>query len=162
MIAQYEEDDRDELLSAPRLYGLNQSHKHLPEMKAVCGLSLDPVFMPIVAPFYKGMEVLLPLRAEEVACPLTELKDFYDNYYNGNKDNPGLVRFNPHADEEKQGFLSAAEFAGRDIMEISISGNDKRAVLCARFDNLGKGASGSAIQNMNIILGTDETKGLVL
>ena len=88
-------------------------------------------------------------------------EDFFDSYYNC-KNNKGMVIFNPDADIEEHKFLSAAKFTGRDIMEISISGNDSRAVLCARFDNLGKGASGSAIQNMNIILGAEESKGLVL
>lgn len=155
MIADYEAADKSALLGAPRQYGLSQSHKHLPEMSKVCGIEIPPVFMPIVGDFYSGMEVSVPLRKEEVAGTLEDIKNAYRDTYKG-----PIVTFNPNPDEG--GFLSAAAFSGKDTMEISVAGNEERMVLTARFDNLGKGASGAAIQNMNIVLGTEETEGLVL
>ncbi len=155
MIAQYEAEDRDDLLAAPRLYGLTQSHKHLPEMQAVCGLEASPTFLPIVAPFYSGMEVVVPLQRGEIDADIEKIAEIYADYYAEN----GLVRFNPSADEG--GFMSAAAFSGRDDMEVSVVGNADRILLVSRFDNLGKGASGAAIQNMNLLLGVDEKTGLV-
>ncbi len=153
MIAEYEGDERDPLLDAPRLYGLTQTHKHLPEMKALCGLENAPVFCPIVAPFACGMEVTVPLFASDVKGTLEDIKNVYREYY---KD--GLVRF--VEDESEGGFLSANAFSGRDDMQITVCGNEERFTLVARFDNLGKGASGAAIQNMNILLGVPEDTGL--
>ena len=155
MIAEYEAAQRDPLLCAPRVYGLSQTHKHLPEMQALCRLTHAPVFLPTVAPFYSGMEVSIPLFARDVRVGLEELSAYYADYYQ-----KGLIRFKAGAGEG--GFLSAAAFSGRDDMEISVSGNDERMVLTARFDNLGKGASGAAIQNMNILLGVDEATGLTV
>ncbi len=155
MIADYNDESRKEYLEAPRMYGISQSHKHLPEMSAVCGLENAPVFCPIVSSYYAGMEVTVPLFAKEINAAVNEIKDIYRSYYTGR-----LVRFVENADEN--GFVSAAAFAGRDDMEISVYGNDERILLVSRFDNLGKGASGAAIQNMNIVLGVDETTGLVL
>ncbi len=152
MIAEYNETE-DELFSAPRQYALSQSHKHLPEMAKMCGLLNPPVFSPIVAPFYSGMEVSVPIFPKSLGITKSELSATYSDYYS-----KGLVYFNPAPDEN--GFLSAAALKGRDDMEISVLGNDERALLTARFDNLGKGASGSAIQNMNIIMGIDEKIGL--
>ncbi len=149
MIADYQADCRDALLNAPRQYGLSQSHKHLPEMMKVCGLKTAPVFCPIVGDFYAGMEVTVGLhgidkkRVEEV---------YYQRYANG------LIRFIP--DDNEAGFLSASAYAGRDDMCVTVAGNDERLLLIARFDNLGKGASGAAIQNMNILMGAPQTKGL--
>lgn len=153
MIAEYEGEGRDKLLDAPRMYGLSQSHKHLPEILKVCGLSKTPVFSPIVAPFYSGMEVVVSLSGDDASGSLEGIKDIYRSYYAS-----GLVRFNDSADED--GFLSAGAFSGRDDMEISVFGNEERITLVSRFDNLGKGASGAAIQNMNILLGVDEKTGL--
>ncbi|MBQ5973113.1 MAG: N-acetyl-gamma-glutamyl-phosphate reductase, partial [Oscillospiraceae bacterium] len=153
MIAQYETGPRDPLLDAPRMYGLGQTHKHLPEMAAQCGLSSLPVFCPVVAPFYAGMEVTVPLFAEELGAGAGEIRRIYGERYAG-----GLVRFCPEADEG--GFLSAGAMAGRDDMQVAVFGNGERILLTARFDNLGKGASGAAIQNMNIALGCEETAGL--
>ncbi len=153
MIAEYEAEGRDVLLNAPRMYGLSQSHKHIPEILAVCGLSKAPVFSPIVAPFYSGMEVVVSLAYEDFAASVDEIKKLYSEYYAN-----GLVRFNENADES--GFLSAGALSGRDDMEISVFGNEERITLVSRFDNLGKGASGAAIQNMNILLGVDEATGL--
>ena len=153
MIAQYEAEDRSALLSAPRLYGLTQTHKHLPEMKKLCGLENYPVFSPIVADFYSGMQTVIPLFAGDINGGIDAIKEIYTDYYK-----TGLVRFRENADEN--GFLSAGAFSGRDDMELSVFGNGERITLTARFDNLGKGASGAAIQNMNILLGEDEKTGL--
>ncbi len=152
MIAEYENDGRDALLGAARMYGLGQAHKHLPEMKAVCHLGNAPVFCPVVEPFYSGMEVTVPLFGDEIKGSVEDVKEIYRSYY---KD--GLVRF---SEESEGGFLSAGALSGRDDMQIGVFGNDERLILVSRFDNLGKGASGSAIQNMNIVLGLDETLGL--
>jgi len=154
MIAQYEDPDRPDLLDAPRMYGLTQKHKHLPEMAAVCGLENDPVFCPVVAPYYAGMQVTVPLFKEMVAVDPSDIKEVYRKYYTGK-----LVKFCDCPDDG--GFLSAGLFAGRDDMVISVYGNEDRILLVSTFDNLGKGASGAAIQNMNLVLGTDETEGLV-
>ena len=153
MIAAYEAEDRDPLLSAPRQYGLGQTHKHLPEMAKVCGLEFDPIFCPIVGDFYSGMEVTVPLFGCDLNGTMEDIKAAYRATYTGK-----LVTFCENADEG--GFLSAAALSGRDDMQITVSGNADRILLTARFDNLGKGASGAAIQNMNILLGVDETTGL--
>lgn len=154
MIAEYESEDRSPLLKGPRQYGLTQMHKHLKEMVHVCGLENAPAFCPIVADFYSGMEVSVPLFKNMVKGNADNVKEVYKKYYSG-----ALVHFDENADEN--GYLSAAAFSGRDDMQISVAGNDERILLTARFDNLGKGASGSAIQNMNIVMGIDETTGLV-
>ncbi len=155
MIAEYEADGRDPLLDAPRTYGLGQSHKHLPEMSVVCGLETLPVFCPIVAPFYSGMEVTVPLTARDTDADVGDIIAAYKAYYTD-----GVVRVRENPDES--GFLSAAALSGRDDMELSVYGKAGRITLVSRFDNLGKGASGSAIQNMNIILGVPETEGLTV
>ena len=155
MIAAYEAEDRDPLLGAPRQYGLSQSHKHLPEMAKVCGLTHDPVFCPIVGDFYSGMEVTVMLHGSDVKGDIDTIKDVYRHAYTG-----ALVKLCDKTGEG--GFLSAATYSGRDDMEITVHGNEERVILTARFDNLGKGASGAAIQNMNILLGCDETAGLVV
>ena len=155
MIAEYEDPARSPLLAAPRQYGLSQRHKHLPEMTAVCGLRTDPAFAPVVAPFYSGMEVTVFAFRSDLAGSPDDLRACYRRYYAD-----GLVRV---ADGDGEGgFLSAAAFSGRDDMEISVHGNGDRVLLVSRFDNLGKGASGAAIQNMNILLGVDERAGLCL
>lgn len=153
MIAQYEDPDRNTILDAPRMYGLTQKHKHLPEMAAVCGLENDPVFCPVVAPYYAGMQVTIPLFKEMIGVDPSDIKEVYRKYYTGK-----LVKFCDCPDDG--GFLSAGLFAGRDDMVISVYGNEDRILLVSTFDNLGKGASGAAIQNMNLVLGTDETEGL--
>lgn len=153
MIAAYEDSARSALLDAPRQYGLTQQHKHLKEMKALCALENEPVFCPIVGDFYSGMEVTVPLFARQVNGTADDIRDVYRTYYTD-----GLVRFTETPDSD--GLLSAAALAGRDDMEISVFGNDTRILLTARFDNLGKGASGAAIQNLNILLGIDQAMGL--
>ena len=155
MIAQYEDSGRDKLLAAPRMYGLTQAHKHLPEMKAICNLDTDPVFCPIVAPYYSGMQVTVPIFKEMVQIDINDIEFAYKQYYQGT-----VVRYSKKTDQE--GFISAALFEGRDDMAISVFGNNDRILLVSSFDNLGKGASGAAIQNMNLVLGTDETEGLVI
>ena len=154
MIAEYESEDRDPLLDAPRQYGLTQTHKHLPEMRALCSLDVSPVFCPVVAPFFEGMEVTVPLFAGQVKAGPEEIRALYRDYYRG-----GMV-FCDDADDEN-GFLSAGALAGCDSLRVSVRGNEERILLVARFDNLGKGASGAAIQNMNIVLGLPEDLGLV-
>ncbi len=153
MIAEYEAPGASPLLRAPRQYGLSQAHKHLPEMAALTGLENPPVFCPIVAPYYAGMEVTIPLTGQDTDATPAELAGIYRAYYTD-----GLVRFAEGADEG--GFLSAGALAGRDDLEISVFGREGRILLVSRFDNLGKGASGAAIQNMNLVLGLPEGTGL--
>ena len=153
MIAEYE-NKPSALFDAPRQYALGQTHKHIPEMQKVCGLSRAPCFCPVVADFPCGMEVTIPLFADDVKGTVKEIADVYRGFYTGR-----LVSFN---DAEEQGFLSAGAYSGFDNMGISVYGNEERLILVSRFDNLGKGASGAAIQNMNILLGDTETKGLTL
>ena len=154
MIAEYEARDRDPLFDAPRIYALGQSHKHLPEMAKLCGLDKDPVFSPIVADYYSGMEVSVPVTRDIISASLKDIQTAYRDYYKS-----GLIRYD---DSTEGGLISAAAFSGRDDMAVAAYGNDERITLIARFDNLGKGASGAAIQNMNIRLGLDEATGLIV
>ncbi len=156
MIAQYEAEERDAALSSPRQYALGQTHKHLPEMQAVCGLSAPPVFSPIVSDYYSGMCVTVPLfsRLLHKKYTVNYIKEYFAEYYAGQK----LVQ----CDEEESGFLAANKLAGKDGMRIYVSGNDDRILLCSVFDNLGKGASGAAVQCMNLMLGLEECASLVL
>ena len=159
MIADYEDASAEEeyrtLLTGPRMYGLTQHHKHLPEMSKVCGLQKLPVFCPVVAPFYSGMEVTVQLFAEDIKGGIEEIKKVYADYYK-----EGFVRYAAGGDEN--GFLSAAAFSGRDYMQVGVYGNDERIILVSRLDNLGKGASGAAIQNMNLVMGVPAGKGLIV
>ena len=155
MIAQYEDSDRGKLLDAPRMYGLGQAHKHLPEMKAICDLEAEPVFCPVVAPYYSGMQVTVPLFKTMAQIDINDIENAYKQYYQGT-----VVKYDKNIDQD--GFLSASLFSGRDDMAVSVFGNEDRILLVSTFDNLGKGASGAAIQNMNLVLGTDETEGLVI
>ena len=124
-------------------------------MVALCHLTHAPAFMPIVADFYSGMEVTVPVFAEQLTGGPEDVRAVYRQYYRG-----PVVRF--VEDDAEGGFLSAAARAGLDDMTVTVTGNDERLLLVSRFDNLGKGASGAAIQNMNILMGADETEGLVL
>lgn len=155
MIADYQSEQRDPLLGAPRQYALGQQHKHLREMAAITGLENEPAFCPIVADFYSGMEVTVPLFTADISGTAEDVRQVYRQLYRGK-----IVHFDENADES--GFLSAAALANRDDMQITVTGNDERLLLVARFDNLGKGASGAAIQNMNIRLGLPEETGLVV
>ncbi|MBQ6329779.1 MAG: N-acetyl-gamma-glutamyl-phosphate reductase [Kiritimatiellae bacterium] len=176
MIAQYEEElrapsggsgDPPRPLSANlylggRQYALAQAHKHLPEMSKICGLDFAPCFSPIVVPHLSGMEVTVPLHGVDVEA----VKDCYREYYGavGREtvdERRGMVAFVEDPAAGEGGFLSSAGLSGRDDMEVSVYGNAERAVLVSRFDNLGKGASGAAIQNMNLVLGCAEDEGLV-
>jgi len=143
-----------ELFLGGRQYALGQSHKHLPEMVKVCGLLHAPCFSPIVVPHYSGMEVTVSLFGRNLAA----IRECYREYYGSGN---GLVFFADDPAAAEGGFLSSAGLSGSDAMTVSAYGNDERIILVARFDNLGKGASGAAIQNMNIALGCDERTGLV-
>lgn len=158
MIAEYEAERRDALLSAPRQYATKQAHKHLPEMAKLAGLTKKPLFSPIVADYYSGMEVTVPLFTEQLLCDgkdaIALIEGIYRATYTGS-----VVRFD---NGDENGFLSAAALSGSDAMTVSVYGNSERILLISRFDNLGKGASGAAIQNMNLSLGCDETRGLVI
>ncbi|MBR3220812.1 MAG: N-acetyl-gamma-glutamyl-phosphate reductase [Kiritimatiellae bacterium] len=140
-----------------RQYALGQAHKHLPEMTAICGLAHAPCFSPVVVPHLSGMEVTVPLHGVDVDA----VRDCYREYYGTHGAGSGLVSFVADPAAEEGGFLSSAVLSGRDDMEVSAYGSGERTVLVSRFDNLGKGASGAAIQNMNIVLGCDEREGLV-
>lgn len=155
MIADYESENKDALLKAPRQYGITQSHKHLPEIVKICDIKNAPAFMPIVADFYSGMEVTIPLFASQINGSVQDIKNAYKSKYIG-----PIVKY--VEDFSENGFVSANKLSFNDGMEISVSGNDERILLIARYDNLGKGASGAAIECMNLVLGTDETCGLDL
>ncbi|MBR6743097.1 MAG: N-acetyl-gamma-glutamyl-phosphate reductase [Clostridia bacterium] len=157
MIAEYEDSDRDILLDAPRQYGLTQNHKHLKEMKAVSGLSNTPIFCPIVSDFYSGMCVTVPLFKEQLkkGADINTVRQLFKERYTG-----PVVRYFEDACES--GFASANKISGSDAMQIFVEGNEDRILLIARYDNLGKGASGAAIQCMNIVLKSDMTLGLEL
>ncbi len=157
MIGEYEGEDRDPLLDAPRQYGLTQQHKHLKEMKAITGLTTEPIFCPIVSDFYSGMVVTVPLFKEDLAPGKTvaDIKAVYAGLYQG-----PMVTYKPQMDEE--GFLSGAGLSGKDCMEVTVCGNEDRILLLSRYDNLGKGASGAAVQCLNLVLGVDPTTGLEL
>ncbi len=155
MIAEYESEYKSSLLSAPRQYGLSQSHKHLKEMAKMSGLNNPPVFCPVVSNFYSGMEVTVPLFASRLNGGIDDIKEVYRLRYHSS-----IVHFEDSSDEN--GFISSNALSGRDDMQISVYGNEERIILVSHFDNLGKGASGAAIQNMNIVLGVDETTGLIV
>lgn len=155
MIADYESEMRDPLLSAPRQYALTQNHKHLKEMSVISSLNNLPIFSPIVSDFYCGMEVTVPIFAKQINGDADDIKEIYKGIYNG-----PIVKYCD--DPSESGLMSASKFDHDDGMEISVLGNEDRILLVSRFDNLGKGASGAAIQNMNIVLGCDETTGLSL
>ena len=156
MIAQYEAEVRDFRLDAPRQYGITQNHKHLKEMVKISGIAQAPVFCPIVSDFYSGMTVTVPLfKKDIVKGDINYIKEVYKEKYNGK-----IVSCAETPSED--GFISAAELSGKDSMRISVAGNDDRILLVAMYDNLGKGASGAAIECRNIALGEDETQGLII
>ncbi|MFU0841668.1 MAG: N-acetyl-gamma-glutamyl-phosphate reductase [Burkholderia sp.] len=157
MIAQYEAEGRSALLDAPRIYGLTQTHKHLPEMKAVTGLESAPVFLPVVGDFYSGMLVTIPLVPSMLADGrgIEDVRAALRAQYRG-----PIVNYVESADEE--GFMASNAVSGLDTMQVTVFGNPDRFVLAARFDNLGKGASGAAIECLNLVLGTDPAAGLKL
>ncbi len=159
MIAEYEAEGRHSDIDAPREYALTQQHKHLKEMKAVTGLARLPLFSPIVADYYSGMVVSVPLYTEYFTrCKKPEeLTAFYADYYRGEK----FIKVDETSGSELYGgMLAGNSLSGWDGMKIYVTGNEERIVVSAQFDNLGKGASGAAIQCLNIMLGCDEAKGL--
>ena len=155
MIADYESEDADVLLSAPRQYAITQSHKHLKEMSAITGLKTSPIFCPIVAPFYSGMVVTVPLFKSDLNSGFSaeSIKEIYKSSYTSD-----IVKYTDSNFED--GFISAAGLSGKDSMQVGVCGNEDRILLIARYDNLGKGASGAAIECMNIAFGLDPSTGL--
>ena len=150
LIAEYEDENRDVRHESHRIYGLTLQHKHLPEMKKICGLSRNPVFSPILGDFYEGMatSILLPgFDSQRVWETLAA-------HYEGEK----IVSVAPLGGDE--GVIYASHLAGKDSMRLIVTGHESQTMVTALFDNLGKGASGAAIQNMNILLGADEATGL--
>ncbi len=160
-IALYESPDKTQDLYAPREYALSQQHKHLKEMKAISHLTREPLFTPVVDDYYSGMIVTLPLYThllnEKVTPEILHAK--YEEFYAGEK----FITVMPFGSEaEGNGFFAANAKSGMDDARIYVTGNDDRILVSAVFDNLGKGASGAAIQCMNIVLGCDEEKGLII
>ena len=158
-VAQYTDPDRAEELESPRHYAVTLSHKHLPEMAAVAGLDRPPLFTPMICDYPQGMVVTVPLWAEELegAQSVESLRALYADYYAGSP----VVTLRP-ADAPSCGFIGANNLAGTDGLQIFVNGNREQLMLSARLDNLGKGASGAAVQNMNLMLGFEETAGLEL
>jgi len=161
LIAQYETvNPLTESLKSPRFYALGLKHKHLPEMQKISGLNSPPLFTPIVGPYYKGMTVAIPLYARLLTdnyCA-REICQFLSDYYKGQH----FIKVYPFGSESMlvNGFLDATGCNGTNNLEITVTGNEEHILLTARFDNLGKGASGAAVQCMNIIMGLDEATGL--
>lgn len=161
MIAQYEGEERDKELDSPREYAVSQKHKHLKEMKAITGLTREPLFSPIVADYYSGMLVSVPMYADMLNGEQTpeKIHAFFEEYYKGEK----FVKVMPFGAEAETGsFLGSNNCSGWDGIQIFVTGNEERILVSSRFDNLGKGASGAAMQCLNVILGCDEAKGLNL
>lgn len=156
LIAEYEDENRDPRHDSHRIYGLNLKHKHLPEMQAVCGLTSKPVFVPILGDFYKGMATTIMLRRDMLAKDMSgeEIREALADFYAGQK----FVSVAPYGGDES--VLYASTMAGKDNLKLEVTGNDEQILVTALFDNLGKGASGAAVQNMNIALGFAEETGL--
>ena len=157
MIAEYEDPNRPVLFDAPRQYGITQQHKHLKEMVKISGISTAPVFCPIVADFYSGMEVTVPLFKEDLlnGATVADVREVYRKLYTG-----PIVTYAENASEG--GLLAANAFSGKDTMQVTVEGNEDRILLIARYDNLGKGASGAAVECMNMVMGADPSEGLAI
>ena len=156
MIAEYQSKDRSPLLSAPRQYALEQRHRHLPEMAKITGLVNLPILCPYVSNFFSGMELTVPLFKSQLSRGgIDHIKAIYRETYNY-----PTVYFNEQTDEG--GFASAAALSNKDSMQIEVHGNEDRIILVARYDNLGKGTSGAAMECMNIKLGCEYTRSLVI
>lgn len=155
MIADYENGERDDLLDAPRQYGIGQTHKHLKEMQAITGLKNAPIFCPIVSDFYSGMMVTVPIFASQLKNGKTvnDIKQLFADKYTSN-----IVKYEENFDDA--GFISAAKLKNSDAMTVTVAGNEKRILLIAVYNNLGKGASGAAIECMNVVLEQDKTLAL--
>ena len=161
MIADYEAEERDEKFSSPCQYALTASHKHLPEIKSICKLDFAPAFNPIVSDFYSGMCVCVPIqmRLAQKKLSVAEMHALYTEHYK----NSALISVAPLCDKgTPDGLIFSNSLSGKDSMQIIVSGNEYTMNIYALFCNLGKGASGAAIQNMNIAIGADPVKGLVL
>ena len=160
-IAVYEGDDKPFEFNSPRQYALSQQHKHLPEMQAVSGLRYTPMFNPIVCDYFSGMVVSVPLQTRMLDKKVTaqEVHEMYAKHYAG----ANMIEVMPlmSADEQKAFFLASNTLSGQNRMQVFVFGNDDQILLCSRLDNLGKGASGAAVQCLNIMMGIDETTGLV-
>lgn len=159
-IAVYESENRPSEFNSPRQYALTQNHKHLPEMQKISGLKTKPMFNPIVCSYYSGMVVSVPIQTRMLPKK-TSLNDIYETmcrHYEGQR----LVSVMPMNGENvlENGFLASNTLSNIDTMQIFVCGNDDQVLLCSRLDNLGKGASGAAIQCLNIMMGIDETTGL--
>lgn len=158
-IAVYEGDDKPADFNAPREYALSQQHKHIPEMQKRSGLKRTPLFSPVVDDYYSGMFVTLPFYTDmlnNVKGP-DDVREMFKKHYEGER---FIKVMDKGAEDEYNGFISANVLSGYDGLELFVTGNEERIVVTTRFDNLGKGASGAAIQCMNILIGCDETKGL--
>lgn len=159
-IAQYEAEGRDTGLDSPRLYALTQCHKHLPEMKLISGLEYEPVFNPYVCDYFQGMTVTVGLHARLLAKKVTahDVWEMFAKHYDG----CNFVKVAGFMGEGTlpEQFIPANTLAGTNNMQIFVYGNDDRIMVTTRFDNLGKGASGAAVQCLNIMMGIDETTGL--
>jgi N-acetyl-gamma-glutamyl-phosphate reductase len=159
-IAEYEAEDKPKDYLSPRMYSMSKIHKHIPEMMAKSGLSYPPIFMPMVDNYYAGMLVNIPLHTRLMGKPTTvsKIRQLLTEHYAGSN----FVKVMPeHAENAMGGYLPANSLEGTNIMEIYVFGFEKHILLTARLDNLGKGASGAAVQCMNIALGVDETTGLL-
>lgn len=162
MIGQYEGTGRSRELDAPREYALSQNHKHLKEMKKIAGLAREPLFSPIVADYYSGMVVSVPVYGEFLGkyAGTEKMRDFFAEFYKGQK----FIKVMEKGAEERLegGMMAGNSCSGWDGLKIYVTGNEDRMVLSAQFDNLGKGASGAAVQCLNLMLGCEEDKGLNL
>lgn len=159
LIAEYEDENADKKYGAARMYAWGQTHKHLSEMKAITGLKREPLFSPMTTDYYSGMVVEIPLYADMLnkATTVEQIRNYFAKYYEGEK----FIKVMPMgADVEAGGVIFSDGRSGWDGIEIFVTGNDERIVVATRFDNLGKGASGAAIQCLNIMMGCDEAKGL--
>ncbi len=160
-IAVYESEDKPFEFNSPRQYALSQQHKHLPEMQAVSGLTYKPMFNPIVCDYYSGMVVSVPLQTRILGKEVTaeQVHAMYAKHFEG----ASMIEVMPlmSADEQKSFFLASNTLSGQNKMQIFVFGNDEQMLLCSRLDNLGKGASGAAVQCLNIMMGIDETTGLI-
>ena len=152
LIAEYEDENRDVRHESHRIYGTTLTHKHLPEMQKICGLTRKPVFSPILGDFYAGMATTVLLPGIDAQTAWEALNDHYAGQ--------NLISVAPLGGDES--VIYASTYAGKDTMRIQVSGQRDQCMVTAIFDNLGKGASGAAIQNMNLLLGLDETTGLSL
>lgn len=152
LIAEYEDENRDVRHESHRIYGTTLTHKHLPEMQKICGLTRKPVFSPILGDFYAGMATTVLLPGIDAQTAWEALNDHYAGQ--------NLISVAPLGGDES--VIYASTYAGKDTMRIQVSGQHDQCMVTAIFDNLGKGASGAAIQNMNLLLGLDETTGLSL